>query len=375
MNRRKPYHCFLMFFSGLALALLMLTGCDNSESPERINIAQSLSSGSDSGCYSIAQRPADIRLPADSGAHESFQTEWWYYTGNLKTKNNRLFGFQLTFFRQALSCKPVKKGSKWRTRQLYFAHLGLTDVSNAKFYSMQRMNRESIGIAGSQAIPFKVWVDDWKVIQTGDTMRLSASERPVALDLFFSHFSQPVFQGNQGLSRKGPNLSNSSYYYSIPRIKTRGMITIGTQTFEIEGFTWFDHEWSTSALSKDVSGWDWFSVHLDDGRDLMVCRIRNKNGEANGFGFGSLSFPDGSYEILKEADFTIHPLSKWESPVTKKKYPHKCLITLPEKGIELYATPLVSNQEHTHSLTYWEGAARFKGDKIQGLGYIELTGY
>jgi len=364
-----------MFFSGLALALLMLTGCDNSESPERINIAQALSSGSDSGCYSIAQRPADISLPADSGAHESFQTEWWYYTGNLKTKNNRLFGFQLTFFRQALSCKPVKKGSKWRTRQLYFAHLGLTDVSNDQFYSMQRMNRESIGIAGSQAVPFKVWVDDWKVIQTGDTMRLSASENPVVLDLFFSHFSQPVFQGNQGLSRKGPNLSNSSYYYSIPRIKTRGVITVGLQTFEIEGFTWFDHEWSTSALSKDVSGWDWFSVHLDDGRDLMVCRIRNKNGEANGFGFGSLSFPDGSYEILKEQDFTIRPLSKWESPVTKKKYPHTWRITLPEKEIELYVRPLVSNQEHTHSFTYWEGAARFKGDEIQGLGYIELTGY
>lgn len=373
MNQIKTAYFF--YITVIGLAAVLLSGCSRSESPERINIANALSSVSDPGCFSVAQSPANIRFPEDNGPHEAFQTEWWYYTGNLKTKGHRQFGFQLTIFRQALSCEPLKKGSKWRTRQIYFAHLGLTDVSNTVFYAGQRMNRESIGIAGSRAVPFKVWIDDWEIMQTGKTMRLYAAEDPVSFELSLSKLSQPVLQGNRGLSRKGAHPSNASYYYSIPRIETNRVITIGAESFEVEGLTWFDHEWSTSALDSDVSGWDWFAVHLDDGRDLMVCRIRNKSGNGNGFGFGSLSFPDGRFEILKEQDFSVRPLSTWESPLTQKIYPHKWQITIPEKGIDLSVTPLIPNQEHTHSLSYWEGAARFKGEQIQGLGYIELTGY
>ena len=357
------------------LISMFLAGCNNSQPPERIDIAKALSSVSDQKCYQAADRPAIISLPQDSGPHDAFQTEWWYYTGNLKTKDNHRFGFQLTFFRQALSCEPVGKGSKWRTRQLYFAHLGLTDVNQGSFYSKQRMNRESLGISGGRAVPFKIWIDDWKVEEMEGIVKLSASDDAISLDFSLSDFSLPIFQGNQGWSRKGPGLSNSSYYYSIPRIKTRGTITIGTQRFEVEGLTWFDHEWSTNALSTDVAGWDWFSVHLNDGRDLMVCQIRNENGDANGFGFGSISYPDGRREILEEQDFKITSSRIWKSPITGKRYPDKWRITVPGKDIDLMVTPLISNQEHTHSFAYWEGAARFQGDEVQGLGYVELTGY
>ncbi len=355
--------------------ILMVAGCSNTETQERINIVQALSSTEDPGCFDMADRPAKIRFPDDSGPHPSFRTEWWYYTGNLKTRDNQMFGYQLTFFRQALSCEPVKKGSGWRTRQLYFAHLGLTDVKNGKFYSAQRMNRESLGIAGSRAIPFKVWVDNWQVVQADNALRMRASDNSVSFDFSLYDFSKPVLQGANGLSQKGPNPTNASYYYSIPGMVTKGNIRIGETTYPVAGLTWFDHEWSTSALSDDVAGWDWFSVHLDDGRNLMVCRIRNRKGEANGFGFGSLSYPDGRVEILHHNEFTVHPEETWKSPETGITYPAGWRIALPEKGLALSVVPLIPNQEHTHSFAYWEGAARFVSDRVQGLGYIELTGY
>lgn len=372
MNKSIIYSLLL----GLILLLPAgLAGCRDEKPVDRISIADALSSVTDQACFKAADQPINITFPGDSGPHDLFRTEWWYYTGNLKAENGRQFGFQLTFFRQALSCDPVAKGSKWRTRQIYFAHFGLTDVENDRFYSMHRMNRESIGIAGATPAPFKVWVDNWHASETEKNIHLFAVENTITIDLALKNSATIVYQGKQGLSRKGPNPSNASYYYSIPRMATSGTITIGSKTFNVRGLTWFDHEWSTSALNTDVTGWDWFSVHLDDGRDLMVCRIRNQEGESNGFGFGSISYSDGKYEILSENDFSIISSSTWKSPASGNIYPDKWQITLAGRNIDLMVTTLVSNQEHTHSLTYWEGAARFVGKDTQGLGYIELTGY
>lgn len=360
--------------------MLTAFGCSSPQeqdqiSIDRINIMQALSSTAEGECYDKADAPRPIGFPKDAGSHDGFRTEWWYYTGNLKNNQGRHFGYQLTFFRQALSCEPVKGASKWRTRQLYFAHFAVTDTRSGTFYSNLRMNRQSLGIAGSQQNPYTVWVDDWRVRQVNDRLVLTARGDEILLELVLTQEKPVILQGNQGLSRKGRKPFNASFYYSLPRLKTSGTLQVGPDIHKVDGNTWFDHEWSTSALDADVSGWDWFSAHLDDGRDFMVCQIRKPDGTPNNYGFGSLCFPDGTYEILNKDDFTIQTKGYWTSPATGRRYPGAWEITLPGHGIKMAVTPVIPNQEHIHMFPYWEGAARFSGKEINGFGYVELTGY
>ncbi len=149
-------------------ALLWGYGCGHSpDSETAVDIVGALSQEEQRDCYTVADRPVGIEFPKDSGPHETFKTEWWYYTGNLTHTSGRHFGFQLTFFRQALDCNFPSGRSEWRTNQLYFAHFAITDTQNNIFYAAQRMNRASIGIAGAQRDPFRVWIDNWRAVQAG----------------------------------------------------------------------------------------------------------------------------------------------------------------------------------------------------------------
>lgn len=382
----------------LALGTLMFSsGCQAPPQADgTVNIAEALSSDTGDDCHEKATEPGIINFPEDLGAHESFKTEWWYYTGNLKTKTGRHFGFQLTFFRQALDCEerlgnlPVEDGSAWRTRQLYFAHFAVTDTQNRKFYSAQRMNRGSLGIAGVQSAPFKAWIDDWQALQVkakADTLRLTARARAenqpaapeFAIHLTLTRQKPVILQGDRGLSRKGPGPSDASHYYSFPGMAAQGIVSVSGETAKTFGHAWFDHEWSTSALGSDVAGWDWFALRINEGpnagTDLMVCRVRRLDGRPNGYGFGAISYPDGSYDILSESDFSIEAQRTWTSPATQRTYPAQWTIRLESSGLSLQVAPVVSAQEHSGMFPYYEGAVSVQTPHGTGLGYVEMTGY
>jgi predicted secreted hydrolase len=369
--RRYKNRVIVLFIT----AFFLMAGCSKNDETDKINIIKALSETKGQDCFEAAEQGKQIDLPGDSGPHDRFQTEWWYYTGNLKTETGRHFGYQLTFFRRALSCETANGQSKWRTRQLYFAHFAVTDTDANQFYSSSRMNRQSIGIAGASAKPYAVWIDNWRAHEKNGQVRLIAQEKDMSLDLTLTILKPIILQGDKGWSANGPGETNASYYYSFPRLATKGKISINNNTFTVQGMSWFDHEWSTTALDNRVKGWDWFSVHLDDGRDVMVCQIRNDKGLPNGFGFGALSYPDGTYDILSEKDFSIHPKGYWKSPETGAEYPSGWQIRLVNQDLVLIAEPVIKNQEHDHAFSYWEGAVKFKGKSTQGLGYVELTGY
>jgi predicted secreted hydrolase len=237
------------------------------------------------------------------------------------------------------------------------------------------MDRESLGIAGAKNLPYRVWIDDWQARQKDDIQVLTARSKKFSIQLMLHPEKPVIFQGENGFSRKGKQAANASHYYSFPRLGTTGTIKIDKICYEVKGNSWFDHEWSTSALDTDVAGWDWFSVHLDDGRDLMVCRVRNRKGLANGYGFGSISYPDGRFQTFKEDQFDITNTNHWKSPDTGKTYPSEWRIVFPGLDLNLAAAPVIPNQEHIHLFTYWEGAVRFEGRHAKGMGYVEMTGY
>ncbi len=359
----------------LITALLVLTGCSEERTPPSVNILEALSQGTEPDCFKRADPATELRFPDDFGAHDNYRTEWWYYTGNLFAESGRHFGYQLTFFRQALSCGEPLDTNGWQTRQIFFAHFALTDTQSNKFHSFDRMNRESLMIAGAQAVPFRVWIDDWETRENANSVSLSARQDGVHLALKLTASKPILLQGRNGFSPKGQDPSNASHYYSIPRWATDGRIRIDGESFMVKGTSWFDHEWSTSALSDDVVGWDWFAIHLDDGTDIMVCQVRQKDGTANGYSFGAISDPDASQNILGNDDFKIRATRFWTSPVTGKTYPSQWVIDIPTSDMRLEVVPVINAQEHHHRFTYWEGAVTVTGHQNPGMGYMELTGY
>jgi predicted secreted hydrolase len=223
-----------------------------------------------------------------------------------------------------------------------------------------------------------VWLDNWQVQQIdtpGSSLALEAASDDISLSFTLEQTKPPIFQGDRGFSPKGPGKGNASYYYSLPRLLTQGVIRIGNDRFEVRGHSWFDHEWSTTVLGKDIQGWDWFSAHLEDSRDLMVCRIRKADGTENGYSFGSISMADGTFVILTESDFTLTPTGHWKSPDTGIRYPVRWRIKILDHDLDLHVTPVMDHQEHTHAFAYWEGAMRFTADNVRGMGYLEMTGY
>jgi predicted secreted hydrolase len=336
--------------------------------------------------YARADGPRPLTFPADHGPHNDFQTEWWYYTGNLQTSDGRHFGYQLTFFRRALvpPAQRVKRESGWATDQAYMAHFALTDVATnvagKRFQSSERLSRGAAGLAGAQAEPFGVWLEDWRVEQVGPKVyRLFAAQKDITLDLTLSDRKGPILQGDRGYSQKGAQPGNASYYYSLTRLESSGTVRVGDAAYRVNGLSWMDHEFSTSALSPDQIGWDWFALQLDDGSELMLFQIRRKDGSIDPLASGTVIAPDGTTRQLKRDDFQITTGATWRSPRSGATYPAAWTVKVPALNLTLDIKPYLADQELDVSLRYWEGAVHFTGEHngraVSGDGYIELTGY
>ena len=332
--------------------------------------------------FAQATIPNNIEFPRDLGPHDDYQTEWWYYTGNLQTAEGREFGYQLTFFRRALTPpgeRPLAD-SEWRTNQIYLAHFTISDIQEGGFYPHERFSRGAAGLAGAQADPYRVWLEDWYAEEIAPgVVRLFASSDDVTLDIELRQSMDPVLHGDGGLSPKGPEPGNASYYYSLIQQPSRGTVRIGEETFEVTGRSWKDHEYSTSALSGNAIGWDWFSIQLDDGSALMFFEIRNSDGGLEPFSSGTFITADGQVNPLKLGDWTLTVMDTWDSPDSQATYPVAWEITVPEFGIELSGAALMPNQELNVSTIYWEGAVAYTGTvngrSVTARGYVEMTGY
>lgn len=346
-----------------------------------LSLAGALGGGSDAG-FARATRPGAIALPRDHGPHPAFRTEWWYYTGNLTAAGGQGFGFQLTFFRRALTARPAERSSAWAASQVYMAHFALSDIGGRRFHAFERLSRAAIGLAGATAEPFRVWVEDWSAEATGTegmTVRLRAAAGDVAIDLTLRSAKPAVLQGDRGLSRKGAEPGNASYYYSLTRTDTRGVVTIGAAAQPVLGSGWMDREWGTTTLDTGQVGWDWFALQLADGREMMFYRLRRRDGSTDPVSRGSLVASDGASRLLTPGDVTIEPLDAWRSPRSGVVYPSRWRIRIPGEGLELEVAPHLPDQELDLAVRYWEGAVRVTGtahgQAITGDGYVELTGY
>jgi predicted secreted hydrolase len=365
----------------LLTAALWAVHRDEPEAPSaRVAVTAALGGATTEYARAIEARP--FVFPEDHGPHPAYRTEWWYYTGNLATAAGRRFGFQLTFFRIAQAPASAPRASAWAATQVYMAHFAVTDVDGERFHPTVRLARGALGLAGATAQPFRVWVEDWVAQGEGTRafpMRLQATEGEVALDVRLEEGKPITLQGDRGLSRKGPVEGNASYYYSLTRMPAQGSLRLGQELFAVRGLAWMDREWSTSALGADQVGWDWFAFQLSDGRDVMIYRLRRRDGSIDPFSGGTVVGADGLGQPLGPGEVTVQALSWWTSPRGGTRYPARWRIAIPSQGLILEVTPLVADQELAEPVRYWEGAVRVQGraghQAVEGHGYAELVGY
>jgi predicted secreted hydrolase len=342
-------------------------------------LADLLGGDADAG-FARALTPRAFTFPQDHGPHPEFRNEWWYVTGNLDDEDGRRFGFELTIFRFSLTPTIVASSSAWRTNQVYIAHLAVTDADDEGFYVAQRYSRGAVGLAGAQAEPFRVWIDDWEMSEEAETetWRLRANDEAIGIDLELTALKPPVLNGIDGLSQKSADPNNASYYYSITRLQTDGRLRVGERDFNVSGLSWLDREWSTSALAANQVGWDWFALQLDDGSELMFYGLRLQDGNRDAASAGTFVDASGVASHLKADDVEITVLDSWESP-EGGSYPSRWALQVPQFDLELTVTPVIKHQELFTTVRYWEGAVDVAGQHaqvaVEGRGYVELTGY
>ena len=337
--------------------------------------------------FQLATEGYQYAFPRDHGAHEEFRTEWWYYTGQVTAKDGRPFGYQLTFFRRGMPHNEVRTlPSQWAVTQLYLAHFAVSDLSKGRFHYAEKVSRAGLGKAGATRDRLHVWIDQWNAespTTAPGVQTLHAADGDLALQLTVSPEKPLVVHGIGGISRKGATSGQASHYYSFTRLATTGTLSIGGERFDVMGNSWMDHEFGSADLDKDLVGWDWFSLQLDDQRELMLYRLRRADGSADPASSGTLIDRDGIGHHLSIGDFTLEPTSYWTSQTSHARYPQRWRLTIPSQQLSLELVPLMAEQElsttRSTQVTYWEGAIKTtgtaQGRPIHGQGYMELTGY
>ena len=327
-----------------------------------------LGGGSDQFRKALPDQP--IRLPADHGAHPDYRSEWWYLTGNLKDEQGRDYGIQWTLFRQGIE-QQITSDNPWLSPQLWLAQFAITDLARGTHRQDERTSRQGPGLAGASGGEY--WLKEWRLASQGDALfpaTLKVQSKMGELNLRVSAAKPVVLQGKAGYSEKSPG--NASFYYSYPRLTLSGTLTLEGETRNVTGQGWFDHEWSSSVLAQWQSGWDWFSLQLIDGRELMLFRLRTKAGRAEPENrYGILIEQDGSSRVLSPERIRLTPGKTWRGP-KGQDYPVEWQLKAADLNLVIKARQ--PNQAMTGRFDYWEGAVSVSGD-ASGVGYLEMTGY
>lgn len=345
------------------------------------------------GDWEVARPDYRWSFPRDHWAHPAYRTEWWYFTGHLAAEGDTLprFGYQFTVFRIGLLPQRPALRSDWSATMLIMGHAAVTDLRTGQHRFSEVLYRAipllgGFGAPGDSLIAWSRagagtdgrWTLRWN--GAGFDFAMRDERQRIAFALGTAPRRPLILQGPNGFSRKGAGESAASLYYSFTRLATAGTLTLDGTTYATSGTSWMDHEIGSNQLGREQVGWDWFSLQLDDGRDLMVYALRDSTGGVSWAG-GTLVPREGAPEYLARDAFTVTATERWESPETHAPYPSRWRVSVPAAGLDLDVVPLLADQENRSALAtklfYWEGAvqARDRAGRVRGRGYVELTGY
>lgn len=330
--------------------------------------------------FKLATPGYEFEFPRDHGAHSGYRTEWWYYTGHLRTQSGKRYGFEVTFFRVAVEPPGTPRISRWDLHHVMPAHFAITDVEGKTFRWYEKLNRASPFTADAAEGRLDVFNEAWRVTTNADgSWRLMAKEGKDAIDLVLRARKPPAVHGANGISIKAIGQGYASHYYSMTRLEAADTINGERAT----GQAWMDHEFGSSRLRENQEGWDWFSIQLDNDTEVMLYVIRRKDGTSDLTSSGSIIGVDGQVIPVQRNQMRITPLAHWRSKKSGATYPMGWRVELLPFGVRLTLQPLLREQElvtrGSTNVTYWEGAVdvtgSFGGVAVRGAGYVEMTGY
>jgi predicted secreted hydrolase len=351
----------------LFLLMLVLNGCDKQAPPQQGFAGL----GTQAQPFTPVTPGREFAFPQDHAAHPGFRIEWWYITANLKDEHGQNFGVQWTLFRNAL--RAGAQGSGWNDGTIWMGHAAVTSAS--RHYAAERYARGGVEQAGVTLTPFSAWIDDWSLRSSSTgadplaVMQLQAKGPQFAYQLHLTSSKPLVLQGQQGFSQKSEQ-GQASYYYSQPYFQADGELTIDGKRYRVSGPAWLDREWSSQPLTAHQTGWDWFSVHLESGDELMLYRMRQQQGEP--YLTGTWIAADGSTQLLSASDISLMPLADTE--VAGHKMPVRWSVKIPGKGLDITTVALNPQAWMDLRIPYWEGPITLNGSH-KGVGYLEMTGY
>lgn len=318
--------------------------------------------------FADPQRGTSFTFPADHGAHPAYRIEWWYLTANLRDAEGRDFGIQWTLFRSALA--PEARAD-WSSPQVWMGHAALTTPD--AHHVAERLGRDGTGQAGVTAQPFRAWIDDWHLAggstDTLSPLEVTARGTDFAYRLRLAADRPVVAQGDNGYSVKSPE-GQASYYYSQPFYRVSGTLDLPEGPVEVTGQGWLDREWSSQPLSDSQDGWDWISLHLEDGAKVMGFRLRDRAGQD--FTSATWIAPDGTAMALGDGALRMTPLA--HTRVAGRRLPTRWRVELPAQGLDLTLAALNPRAWMATGFPYWEGPVTVTGSHA-GRGYLEMTGY
>ncbi|MEZ8099384.1 lipocalin-like domain-containing protein [Vibrio bivalvicida] len=354
----------------------LLLGC---EKPQEQNMAMLLGSGdtqSESNPFTPVVKSVELTFPADHQSHPSFRHEWWYLTANLIDESGNPLGVQWTQFRFAAAPEDGKnKANKtiWQSQQIYMAHSAVTTLD--KHYADEKWSRDQASLAGVDASPFRVYLDDWQWSSSTDDLfpaTLNANSEQFGYSLILTSSAPYQKQGEQGYSTKSADGQVASYYYSQPFIDVSGQVIIDGNTHQVTGKGWIDREWSSQFLLGSQQGWDWFALRLSDETSLVVFQLRDSNTGKASYSSARLMRQDGSGVAISPNEIQLNANKQTE--IQGHNYPTEWQVAIPSQQIELAVSALNPKAKMPLSVPYWEGPVRIEGTH-SGTGYMELTGY
>lgn len=335
--------------------------------------------------FRLALPGYEFSFPRDHGAHDDYRTEWWYYTGHLRTASGRRVGFEVTFFRVGAAAPATPRKSEWDLRHFALAHFAVTDIDAKKFRYYEKLNRASRFTANATTGSLGVFNESWRAYTMPDgAWRVTAGEGGDAIDLVMRSRKPPAVHGTGGISVKAQGVGFASHYYSMTRLEVSGSVSLrGRPRETCRGLAWMDHEFGSSVLRENQQGWDWFSIQLNDDTELMLYQIRRSDGSADTSSSGSLVTSDGTVIHIRHDQLRVEAMAKWKSPRSGAVYPMGWKVSVPSLRVALQVEPVMENQElitaGSTGVTYWEGAVDVQGSSgnvaVKGAGYVEMTGY
>ena len=343
--------------------------------------------------WQIASPGYHYQFPRDHLSHPGYQTEWWYYTGNLRGANGHRYGFELTFFREGVHLPRQAADSEtvsWRPDEIYLAHLAFSDIDGGQFYHAERLHRAGPGLAGAgdgaSAAQARYWNGNWQVQwspgETGE-QTLAAVTDLLELQLTLRPQKPLVIHGENGVSLKGALSGEASHYISFTRLAVSGSVKWKNTKEAVTGQAWMDHEFFTEPRDNTLAGWDWFAIQLDNNEELMLYRLRTTSGGESPYSSGTFVDVKGAAHFLRDSDFSLTPGETWKTIQSKDVYPVAWAVTVPSLALELKQQTTLQNQElfsgSEITPSYWEGAVTYNGhihsQPVKGVGYLEMTGY